>query len=249
MRRFRISSHEIVDDHVQLRGAEFHHLRHVLRLDVGTRIGLYDERGTTYSGKIIQIASESAELAITQIDLQSPSSFHSTLAQSVLKGPKMDLVIEKATELGVSSIAPFHSAHTVARIPEAKQIDRVERWQRIAQAAAKQSGSLPPEIYPPRSFSGLLHSAPQSAGRILFSEHEQSVHFKDYAKNSPTLDSLYMFVGPEGGFSPKEVELALASGFTSISLGPSILRAETASIAAIALCQFLWRERQFPPLP
>ncbi len=249
MRRFCISSQEIVEDRIQLGGTEFHHLRHVLRLDIGARIALYDERGATYHGEIIHIAPEYAELEITQTDFPITSAFHLTLAQSILKGSKMDLVIEKATELGVHTITPFFSAFSVARIPQAKQAERVARWQRIARAAAKQSGNLPPAISTPQSFTTLFHSIPNTSGKIIFSEQEHDLHLTIFAKNPAQFDSLHILVGPEGGFTPQEIEQARAAGFVSVSLGASVLRAETASITAVALCQFLWRDMQFPPLP
>ena len=249
MRRFRIVSHDLTADRVRLRGAEFHHLRHVLRLDVGAHIALYDECGATYHGTIVHIASEYAEIAVTRATLATQDSFQLTLAQSILKGSKMDLVVEKATELGVHSIIPFHSTHSVARIPDTKLRDRVQRWQRVAQAGAKQSGSLPPEIHTPLSFPDVLHAAPQSSGKIIFSAQEESQPLGAFAHTTPRLVSLSILIGPEGGFASEEIARAQAAGFTSVSLGPSILRAETASITAVALCQFLWRSIEFPPLP
>ena len=249
MRRFRISSNEIECDRIHLQGSEFHHLRHVLRLAVGTSVSLYDERGATYQGDIIGFASDHAEIAITKSTVPQQHSLHLTLVQSILKGHKMDLVVEKATELGVDVIAPVISTFTVARIPKAKQAERVSRWQRIAHAAAKQSGSLPPEILLPQSFSAVLRSMPDQSQKIVFSEHERSLHLRAFAQTVPDCEAVAILVGPEGGFAPEEVEQARAAGFTSVSLGASVLRAETASLSAVALCQFLWREREFPPLP
>ena len=249
MRRFFISSQAIVQERVQLSGAEFHHLRHVLRLDRGTRVTLYDERGATYYGEILQIEPTHAEVGITKHVPPATRAFHFTLAQGTLKGRRMDLVIEKATELGVHAIAPFVSAFTVARIPEGKRAERLARWQHIARAAAKQSGSPPPEIRPPQSFPEILHSVPAPSEKLIFSEREQSLHLKEFAQNSTQFDALHILVGPEGGFAPEEIEQAQAAGFVPVSLGAAVLRAETASITAVALCQFLWRDIQFPPLP
>ncbi len=248
MRRFFISSQAITQDRAQLSGAEFHHLRHVLRLDRGVRVILYDESGATYHGEILHIAPTYAEVGITQHAPAETRAFHLTLAQSMLKGRKMDLVIEKATELGVHTIVPFVSAFTVARIPDGKRVERVARWQHLARAATKQSGGLPPEIRPPQSFPALLRSLPQNPGKIIFSERERALHLREFAQDSAQFDALHILVGPEGGFAPEEIEQAQAAGFVSVSLGASVLRAETASIAAIALCQFLWRDPQFPPL-
>ena len=249
MQRFFISSQAITQDRTRLSGTEFHHLRHVLRLDSGARVALYDERGATYQGKILQVAREYAEIAITRHTPPARPTFHLTLAQSLLKGHKMDLVIEKATELGVHTIAPFVSARTVARIPASRQAERVARWQHIARAAAKQSGNLPPEIRSPQSFPARLHSIPTQSGKIIFSEQERALHLSVFARTPAQFDSLHIFIGPEGGFVSEEIEQARAVGCVSVSLGASILRAETASIVAVALCHYLWRDIAFPPLP
>lgn len=249
MRRFFISSQAIVQERAQLSGAEFHHLRHVLRLDRGARVTLYDERGVTSHGEILHIAPTHAEIGITKHAPPVTHTFHLTLAQGTLKGRKMDLVIEKATELGVHIIVPFVSAFTVARMPDSKRAERTARWQHIARAAAKQSGSPPPEIRPPQSFPEILHSVPAPSGKLIFSERERTLHLREFAQNSTQFDALHILVGPEGGFPPEEIEQAEAAGFVSVSLGASVLRAETASITAVALCQFLWRDIQFPPLP
>ena len=249
MRRFFISSQTIAQDRAQLSGAEFHHLRHVLRLGRGARVTLYDERGVTYHGEILRIAPTHAEVGITKHVPSITHTFHLTLAQGTLKGRRMDFVIEKATELGVHTIVPFVSTFTVARVPDSKRAERTARWQHIARAAAKQSGSPPPEIRPPQSFPGLLRSVPAPSGKLIFSERERALHLREFAQNSAQFDALHILVGPEGGFAPEEIEQAKAAGFVSVSLGASVLRAETASVAAIALCQFLWRDVQFPPLP
>lgn len=246
MRRFFISSQAIVQDRARLSGAEFHHLRHVLRLDRGARITLYDERGATYNGEILHIAPTHAEVGITKHVPPATQAFHITLAQGALKGRKMDLVIEKTTELGVHTIMPFVSAFTVARIPEDKRAERLTRWQHIARAAAKQSGSPPPEIRPPQSFPEFLHSVPAPSGKLIFSERERTLHLREFAQHTTQFDALHILVGPEGGFAPEEIEQAEAAGFVSVSLGISVLRAETASITAVALCQFLWRDIRSP---
>jgi 16S rRNA (uracil1498-N3)-methyltransferase len=164
-----------------------------------------------------------------------------TLALGLLKGQKMDLVIEKATELGVQTIMPFVSTSTVATIPPERQTDRLARWQRIAQSAAKQSGSPLPHISPPCSFDQLLADIPPAANKLLFYEHEQALTLRTFASSHRALASLWIVIGPEGGFTAREVQQARSAGFTIASLGPSILRAETASIAAVSLCQYLWR--------
>lgn len=249
MRRFIVASQEIVRDRVQIRGPEFHHLKHVLRLEVGTAVEVCDERGTAYRGVIRGITRDAAEVALTQAAAAESQRFRLTLAQSVLKRPAMNLVMEKTTELGVHAIVPFVSERTVARIPPEKYAERAARWQRIVHAAAKQSGSPPPTIHPPVSLSEALGVAPENARKIFFWEDEDGLHLKQFARTEPDCRSLYVMVGPEGGFAAHEVEAARRAGFVSVSLGGTVLRAETASLMAVGVCRFLWGDVRFPPLP
>lgn len=244
VRRFFIRSAQIHNSQAVLSGSEFHHLHHVLRLQTGDRVILRDEHGTEYHGTIAQCSSDTAKINLTNLTTSTSlasSSFSLTLAFGLLKGQKMDLVIEKATELGVQTIMPFVSTWTVATIPPQRQTDRLARWQRIAQSAAKQSGSPVPSINTPCSFDQLLADIPPTAHRLLFYEHEQALTLRTFASSHQALSSLWIVIGPEGGFTAREVQRARGAGFSIASLGPSILRAETASIAAVSLCQHLWR--------
>lgn len=239
----------MIGDSVRLHGAEFHHLKHVLRLESGATVALYDEGGKSYLGTIRRLSRDYAEVAISQTASAAADGFRLTLAQSLLKGRKMELVVEKVTELGVNAIVPFFSAFTVARVPRVRHAERLARWRRIAYAAAKQSGVPPPQIYPPVSFSQALRRASGRQQKAVFSEREQGLHLKEFAQDVHECQALYMMVGPEGGFATDEIEAARTAGFVPVSLGRTVLRAETASIAAVGICQFLWRDVGFPPLP
>jgi len=249
MPRFFLPTTQINQSRAILTGAEFHHLRHVLRLNVGDRLTLCDEQGGEHEGSIVHLSATSAEITIPASSSSVPGLFSLTLAQSVLKGQKMDLVIEKATELGVSRIVPFFSAFTVAQLLPERRTERVARWQRLAQSAAKQSGSPVPLITLPQSFSDLLAAVPAAAGKVLLYEKERTQTLKAFAQTHPALSSLWVVIGPEGGFAAGEVEQAQAAGFQAVGLGTRILRAETASIVAAALCRFLWGDEGSLPLP
>ena len=242
MRRFFVHSSAVHASQAVLSGPEYHHLRHVVRLQVGDRLALRDERGTEYHGAISRFSSQTATITIRSVADAAPLSFTLSLALGLLKGAKLDLVIEKVTELGVHTIVPFFSATTVVSLPQDRQAQRLARWRRIAQSAAKQSGSRLPHITAPHSFAQLLDAAPGSETRLLFSEHGQTLSLRAFADTHRTLSSLWIVIGPEGGFTRQEVGQAQAAGFTPVSLGPSILRAETASIAAVSLCQYVWRQ-------
>jgi 16S rRNA (uracil1498-N3)-methyltransferase len=248
MPRFFVPAAQIVQSRTVLSGPEFHHLRHVLRFNVGDSIMLCDEQGREYQGAISSLSATTAEITITATPITSRNRFVLTLAQGLLKGQKMDFVIEKATELGVAQILPFFSAFTVAQLPEERRNDREARWQRIAQSAAKQSGSPIPRIAPPQAFKALLTTIPHETGKILLYEKEQQFPLKMFAQTQPQFSSLYIVVGSEGGFSAEEVEQARAAGMHVVGLGTRTLRAETAGIVAVTLCQFLWGESGLPPL-
>jgi 16S rRNA (uracil1498-N3)-methyltransferase len=242
MRRFFISTANIAQDQATLRGVEFHHLRHVLRLEVGAPVTLKDDFGREHRGVITQLSSSEAIITLTTTIDAAVTGFSLTLLQGILKGPKMDLVIEKATELGVNRILPFYSTFTVATVPSDRQIERLARWKRIAQSAAKQSGSSAPRIDPPQSFTAVLETLSPERMAILCYEKEHTLSLKRFAQEHPQLGSLCLMIGPEGGFSPEEIARARIVGVHIVGLGTQILRAETAAIVASALCQFLWND-------
>lgn len=246
--RFFVPHLRIQHSRTVLTGAEFHHLRHVLRLRRGDQLTICDITGREHSGVVAALSSTTAEVTITASSLPAPPPFSLTLAPGLLKGQKMDWVIEKTTELGVSRVIPFSSTLTVALPPQERQSERVARWQRIAQNATKQSGNPAPTIVAPQSFRELLRAAPEDAGKVLLYERESALTLKSFAQTHPTFSSLWIVVGPEGGFTAEEVADAREAGFPIVGLGTRILRAETAGIVAVALCQFLWGE-QLPPLP
>ena len=248
MRRFFVPADQVVAERALLKNSEFHHLRHVLRLGPNAPVDLYDDRGTIYEGKVTSVGTDYAEIFITKTIPPEETRLVLTLGQCLLKGPKMDLVVEKATELGVSILAPIQSHRAVSVVPAGKQPDRLERWRRIALAAAKQSGNLPPEIMPPQSLTEFLSSCPDDSEKIVFSEQERKTHIAELASQKPRAKSLHILIGPEGGFPQSELTEANQAGFQSVSLGPGVLRAETASISAVTACRLFWGPIAFPPL-
>jgi len=248
MPRFFVSAGQINQSHAVLAGPEFHHLRHVLRLNIGDSLTLCDEHGREHRGTIISLSPTNAEISLTASSRSDAGGFSLTLAQGLLKGRKMDLVVEKTTELGVQRVVPFFSVFTIAQLPEERRAERVARWQRLAHSAAKQSGSPVPQISPPQSFTDFLAAIPAGVGKVLLYEQERRLTLKAFAHAHPTFSSLCVVVGPEGGFAAEEVEQARVAGFHIAGLGTRILRAETAGIVAVALCRFLWGEAEIPPL-
>jgi 16S rRNA (uracil1498-N3)-methyltransferase len=240
--RFFVQKDNVRGDRASLGGGELEHMRRVLRLGPGDRVVLFDDAGSEHEGTIRAYHDGSAEIAIERSyrpERDSPLAI--TLAQALGKGDKLDLVVEKATELGVAAIMPFICRRAVPQLGADASRRRAERWRRIALAAAKQCGRTSvPEIHEPVDFADMVRRAEPAALKILCWEGEKAVGLKTLREQTPHPASILIAVGPEGGFAPEEVDLASRSGFHSVGLGRRILRTETAAIAAVALAQFLW---------
>lgn len=242
MPRFFVAKRNIGDNKGILTGQELDHLRRVLRLRQGDRVTLFDDEGWEHEGVVRSLAEQVAEIEI--LNSAQPgreSSLDVTLAQALGKGEKMDLVVEKATELGVRTIVPFLSARTIPRLDGKKIERRRERWQRIALSAAKQSGRTRiPEVLALSDFDELVLRSWPCQSKLLFWEDEPQRTLAQVREAKASLDSLLLMIGPEGGFSPEEVAQAVSHGFEPIRLGKRILRTETAALAALSVVQFLW---------
>lgn len=222
------------------------HLTRVLRARIGQSFDI-SAHGLLRRGAIVSLAADSVEFELGEEILQ-PSNPPVTLALSIFKYDRMEWAIEKCTELGVAKIIPVMArrtdAHLIASAPK-----RLERWQRIAREASEQSRRLtPPEFAGPLPVKDA--AALQAPSRILLSEVETQVALADFVRgqlirqdvigqdiSAPDLSvrDTILAVGPEGGWAPEELSLFSESGWSSVSLGPTILRAETAAIAATAI--------------
>ena len=232
--RFVIAGPAAVGEVVTLTGDEARHAR-VRRLALGEAVALFDEAGHSCVGEVSSITRNRVAVRVTAVRAadagESPLAL--TLAIGLLRADKLDWVIEKATELGVARIQPFASTHTLAQPSSARRT----RWQQIARSAAKQSGrSRVPAVASPCAFAALLDLP--VATRLLLAEHGDTVPFA--AVDAPTGAPLILIVGAEGGFATAELDAARAAGARLVGLGPRILRAETAAVAACALCQSRW---------
>lgn len=222
---------------VVLTADEARHLRDVLRLNQGDVVYVFDGHGKEFCCVVSQTKRDNAELEILETsDAASPESpLDLALALALLKGDKFDLVVQKATELGVNRILPVLTRNADIQLHDTSDAQkRVVRWQRIALEAAKQSGrAVVPEVRLPIAFSDLL---PQEADRcrLMFSERggmPLTEHSHAQAQ------SIILLIGSEGGWTDEEIEQARDSEWEIITLGGRILRAETAAIAATALLQ------------
>jgi 16S rRNA (uracil1498-N3)-methyltransferase len=217
---------------VTLTADEARHLREVLRLKPGDEVSVFDGAGREFRARVVQARRETAELELSdEVQPARPESpLQLTLAVALLKGEKFDLVVQKATELGVSRIVPLMTRYADIKLrDESDAARRVARWQRIALEAAKQSGrAVVPEVSQPAALEDALKNP-----CLFFSERE------GHGLKPIDTDTVTAIVGSEGGWSDEELEQAREARADVVTLGGRILRAETAAIVATALLQHL----------
>jgi 16S rRNA (uracil1498-N3)-methyltransferase len=239
MPRFYVPAPIIENDLLKIGGNEARHIRRVLRLKTGDEIIVFDGLGKEYEGVIDEEGSFSVVIKVHNISASGKESpLEVTLAQSLLKGEKMDTLIQKATELGVKEILPFLSSRSVPLLGKSARLKRHRRWERIAIEASKQCGrGVVPKIEPLRDYSEMLQTSSSGSLRLILWEKE-GAKLKKVLERSIEKTKIFFIIGPEGGFSQEEVEEAKKTGFTTVSLGKRILRAETASLCFLSILQY-----------
>ncbi len=217
-------------------GSDVHHIRDVLRLKAGDELKMLDGTGTVYSAKISEIKKERVicDILSSRNEEKTPE-VKVTLAQCLPKAKKMDLIVQKCTELGAQRIIPVLSERSIPRS------GKLERWKKIAKEAAEQSGrSFIPEISPLTKFEDLLKMKNEFDLALIPWELEKRTTLKKVlTTHHPNhLTTILILIGPEGGFSRDEVERARSAGFIAVSLGPRILRTETAAMAMLSMIDY-----------
>jgi 16S rRNA (uracil1498-N3)-methyltransferase len=232
-RRFHAPPSAFTEQTVTLTADEARHLRGVLRLQTGDEVYVFDGLGHEFRCNVSNTKRDSAELRIeSEVEPAKPESrLQLNLCVALLKGEKFDLVVQKATELGVTKVTPLITRYADIHLRDAADATkRVARWQRIALEAAKQSGrAFVPEISLPATFEAALDT--EGAG-VMFSERGGEAF-----ESLPATRSITALIGSEGGWSDEEIEAARARNFHIVTLGGRVLRAETAAIAITALLQ------------
>jgi 16S rRNA (uracil1498-N3)-methyltransferase len=216
-----------------------HHAREVLRLRSGAPVLVFDGRGSEYSAVLDAVTRRTVDARLGAAVVPRPESpLRVVLALSPLKGDRMEVVIQKATELGVSEIRPVVTARTDAVARPALRGSRQERWDKVASGAAEQCGrAVVPHVAPAGTLDFLL-TEPLDGLRLLLLETQSQPPLATLA--GPPPHTVWLLLGPAGGWEPSEAERIQRAGFVPVSLGPRILRAETAAIAAVTLVQALW---------
>ncbi len=243
MRRIFIKS--LLADTLTITGGDAHHLGRVMRAKTGDHIVVADDIGQVGEYSITGFTENTVELQLKQyIQEETESPVELILAQCLPKGDKLELITQKATELGVNTIVPLASDNCVVKYDGKKAAARQEKWQKIANESSKQCGrSCLPTVEPIAPFGQWLREIAEIAKKdgtaiCMCYENEEQQGIKAFLQTHRETKKLVFIIGPEGGFSLAEAQLARDLGIASVSLGTRILRAETAAIAAAAVIQY-----------
>ena len=242
MRRFFIEQSEAAKPAPVITGTDARHIKKVLRLKQGDIIILFDGTGTEYEARIMSLSANSVNVSIIRsFPSTTESPVQIIVAQAFLKQRKMDNLVRQLTELGITKWVPFISKRSVPRPDNKRLADRTKRWKKISKEALKQCNrSRIMGIGPTVSFEDIFNVSRQSSLKIAFWENESKPVNSALAQSNRHFNNIFIMIGPEGGFTSQEIEKAKACGFITASLGPRILRAETAAIAASVLIQHLF---------
>ena len=242
MSGFFVAPENVSENEIRITGSDVNHIKNVMRMKAGDVINVSDGTGFTYVCEIAGFQKDELLLGIKSREFSgSELKTRISLFQGLPKKDKMEFIIQKAVELGVYDIYPVITERTVVKIDDRKVADRVERWNRISESAAKQSGrGIIPVVHEPISFKNALTLAAETCDTVLIPyENAQGMAYADKCfTEAVKKSSSAVFIGPEGGFSEEEAEAAVAAGALAVSLGSRILRTETAGMTALSIMMF-----------
>ena len=239
MHRFYVEPGQIYNQKISIRGLDVNHIKNVLRMKQGEEIVICNGQGKDCYCIISKVSESEIEAEIqSEQDTGTELKTKITLFQGLPKKDKMELIIQKAVELGVYEIVPVMTKRVVVKLEDKKKEEKkLERWQAIAEGAAKQSGrGIIPKIRPVQTFQEALKNASDMGmGLIPYENAEGMQYTRKMMDNLSQYRSIGVFIGPEGGFEESEIELAKANGINPITLGRRILRTETAGLAILSM--------------
>ncbi|MGB4600038.1 MAG: 16S rRNA (uracil(1498)-N(3))-methyltransferase [Trichlorobacter sp.] len=242
-RRFVVSSRSIRDGYGSYDGQLHHHMIRVLRMRPGDEVLLVDEQGRRHEGLIDQVTQEWTAIRITATReaAQFPDAPAITVMQGLPRGEKIELVLQKGTELGVNEFAIFRADRSVPRLAGDKLQNRLERWNKIVAEAARQSERFdqPTVAWHPTAAAAAAGAANADL-KLLLWERGTPSPLRELLEGQPRPARVAIAIGPEGGFEPGEAEAFSLWGFTPVTLGERILRTETAALAMTAILQYKW---------
>ena len=236
MPRFFVDKEYINEEKIIISGSDAHHIARSLRMAEGDSVTVCDGEGVEYVCTLSRIRDEECECKIIEKAIsERESPVYITLFMAYPKGDKLEVVIQKAVELGASRIVPFESSRCIKRPKAEKQDKQLARLKKIAEEAAKQCGRAKiPDVSAPLSYSEMLREMKKSSLSLLCYEDECGTNIKTALREAKEKDSIAVIVGSEGGFSEAEAEAARESGAVAVSLGKRILRCETAPSFALS---------------
>ena len=250
MRRFFVESQHITHRQATLSGDSFRHAVKVLRLGKGDEIRIFDESGHEYQARISQVGKQQLTAEITRRRRPLPEpAIRLTIMPALPKADRMRWVVQKCAELGVARVVPIITERTVVRISQEEAKSRVERWRKISQEASRQCGrATVMEVDSPLPLSQAVGLAKrQGIALAAYEELKGEGGLWAALKEAEGMVSLALLIGPEGGFVPEEIALMRRSGIVLVSLGPRILRSETAAMATAAVIMYELGDLGVPP--
>ena len=225
-----------------LTGAEAHHAADVLRVREGETVVVFDGRGNEQAVKVASIARDRIGLSPGPVARSQPLRCRISLAQAIPKGKNMDLIVQKATELGAAAIFPVLSERVIVRVDREEAESKREKWQRVAIEACKQSGqNFLPEVSLPLTMEALLAAQAAAYELVIIaslqpgSRHLKALLEEHTAMRGKAPSSVLMLIGPEGDFTPAEINRAMGAGAQPMTLGPIVLRSETAALYSLSV--------------
>jgi len=232
MRRLFLPEADLCAETVEIEGTDYHHLVHVLRVGPGDPLIVLDNTGRACHAEVLSIVKRSVTVRLSgPADTAPEAPVSLTIAQALGKGDKFEQVIQHATEIGASAFIPLATERAVVRLVSRSAEEKRSRWFLIAKGAAEQAGRARiPSVEPVTTFAALLARFADYAPVLLL--HPEGERLEEVFGNAPIPERLLLLVGPEGGFTPQEVESARAAGARIVSLGPYTLRTETAALVA-----------------
>lgn len=245
MARFFVTPDQIRKDYINIYDGDVNHIKNVLRMKVGDELSISDGEGTDYHCTI-----ESLDKDIVVCHIENSWKSYSELPtklylfQGLPKSDKMELIIQKAVELGAYEIIPVSTSRSIVKLDDKKAAKKIARWQGIAESGAKQSGrAIIPNVADVMTFKQALAYAKELDATIIpYEKAEGIAETRKIIKELKGKESVGIFIGPEGGFSEQEVELAMEAGAKPITLGKRILRTETAGLTTLSILMFEFEE-------
>ncbi|MBT5550551.1 MAG: 16S rRNA (uracil(1498)-N(3))-methyltransferase [Nitrospina sp.] len=242
LHKFFVPQEQIIGNRLTLTGSDVSHIRTVLRLKAGDSIQVISDSDKWHTVRLVEVKAKEIHgevIASETIDVESPLEVH--LGQALTKANKFDVILRKSVELGVRSVAPLITERCVVKIQPTESEKKIGRWKKIALESSKQCGRsrVPTVAEDIATLEYFCRENDDKDLKLVFWEMEEKKFLKNL-KLEVEPRSVAVLIGPEGGFSQTEIEMVRGYGFQTISLGPRILRAETAPVVALALLQSFW---------